>query len=516
MKNWIVKHYSKISFLVIFITLLVGRLSIQGVGYLEDGDEIPFLKLLEFYDRLIVFDPSKWNFLVINMLTNYVEVSIRLVETFFLKLYANWLSIPETSPQALIIMGLFNVLVSMSISYFFYKILLRLDFKTSDALLGVFLAGTLLNTNLYTRHILPYETSLLFHLISIYIVLAPKVSYKKIFFAGFFCALGYFNYYGNFVLLFIAWVLLMLVDRGSFKRKILSTFLLSLPCFLFLFFLEWVSSLTQQSYMDFLIFFSKTVYHGSTEEGLVYIFRYFSLVEGYWGVFLLVISFGAIFYSVFYKNVISIPAKRLFQIAVFFYIVYGLQAVLTGGMVFYGRVLHLYYPFLIIGVLLIINVYPKTRRFFLVGAFVNFLFVINNLNSISYPRTIKYEKGLFELDDNIEYKYEIRPIIVYDENKSYVDTSIIWPIIKMQKIKPSETHKGQLLLLNFCFFYNYPDDIVLNSYQKYKPNEKLQLLYSGSHFMSHPAYTFEYFTKYGRDFFLEKKFKVEVYKKINN
>lgn len=505
------KNKGYVSFILVFAILLIARLSIQGKGYLDDTDELPFLVLLDNYDQLIVLNPHAWNVLVFDMWSNYVEITIRLVQAAVLKVYADWKSIPASSTEALIVMGMFNVLVSMLISLMFYKILRRLKFKQVDALLGMFLAGTLLNTNLYTRHILPYETSLLFHLISIYLLLVPKLNKRIVLTAGVFCAVGYFNYYGNFLLLFIAWTLLMYRVWGRYRVKFTYTLLLSIPSVALLFFFEWVSSLSSQSYIAFQFLFSTTIFHGSLEEGLVYIFKYFSLVETPWGMFLLLLSTMGILYSLFYKEVVPTLASRLFQISVLFYLLYGLQAVLAGKMVFYGRVLHLFYPFMALGVLIMVNVYPKIRWICFTGAFINLFFVVQDLNSIGYPRSITYQLGLFSDLDEYKYVNELKPVLNYNYRERFIDQSFEGiPEISLQLIEQNANYAGSHTLLNFAFFFHYPDSFM-ETYEQFIPKVRQELIFSKPHFMSHPAYTFEYCTMYGRSFFLEKKFKIEVY-----
>lgn len=511
MHSIFIKNNSSLYVYIVFAILFIGRLCIQGIGYLDDTDELPFLLLLDNYDRLVSLDPHAWNQQVFIMWSNYIETFIRLLQAYILKIYASCLSFPESSTQALLVMGWFNVIISMLISFVFYKILLRMKFKQIDALLGVLLAGTLFNTNLYTRHILPYESSLLFHLISIYLILSPNLNKRIIFLSGVFCALGYFNYYGNFLLLPMAWTLLMYRDESGFNSKIVSTLLLSFPAFMFLIFFEWISTLSGQSYIDFQFLFSTTIFHGSPEEGLIYIYKYFSLVETYWGQFLLFLSTAGIFYSVLYRNVIPVMAKRLFQIAVLFYVIYGLQSVLTGSMVFYGRVLHMFYPFMILGVLIIANAYPGLKKLFFLGAFVNLFFVVQDLNAIGYPRSTMYLSGLFNNRGEYTYVNELKPIVNYDYRHRLIDKQFETPDFHLHQMEQDADYQGEFLLLNFASFFHFPDDFT-KEYRPFQSGFQYELALSKPHFMSHPAYTFEYCTKYGRAFYIEKQFKIEVYR----
>src|SRR5690554_4240754 len=396
--------------LIVFIALLIFKISLLGEGYLEDTDEMPFIALLDNFDKLIRFDAEAWNYQIYMMWSNYIETFIRLTQAYFLQFYADMINVPTSSTQAMHLMGGFNLVVNLLISIFQYKILRRLNFSKGVAIMGTLLVAALLNSNLYIRHILPYESSLLFHFISIFILAGNNLTYRKVFLAGWFCALGFFNYYGNFPMLLIAGgFMLMRALKGElnknsfanskFKSLFASTTLLALPTIIALIILEAISLKNGASYISFLKLFSTTIFHGTPEEALGYIYTYFGLVEKYWGQTLLFLSTVAIFYAIFYKQVISSNAKGLFLIAVFVYILYGLQGVLTKEMVFYGRILHLFYFFMIIGVLLMTSAYPKIRLFLWIGAFANIVFVYNELNSMGFPRSTIYKMGLFDEED---------------------------------------------------------------------------------------------------------------------
>ncbi len=509
---WRFKNNKNILFTITFSLLLIGRLMLLGQGHLDDTDEIPFLTLLNNYDRLFDFDIDAWNDQVFVMWSTHIETLIRLCQAFFLKIYADIINLPPESTQALVVMGFFNVIVSMLISFVFYRILLRLAFKYEIAILGMLMYAAFVNTNLYIRHVISYDTSLLIHLFALYVLLGNQLKRKHYIFAGILSAIGYFTYYGNFMMYLIVWLIGMYrLPRSMFKYIEYSSYLV-IPSFLLLFILEGISQVSSHSYIDFMFLFSTTIFHGSPDETLKYAYIYMSLVEGLWGYLIFFLCLLGILFAFFYRKSYSESAKFFLFSGISVYLVYGIYAVITGEMVFYGRVFHMYFPFMIVAVLMIIQRYHRLIQVFYILAFVNGIFVVKELNSIGYPRSIIYNYGLFEKESrDYQFVHELKPGIEYNLKKYYFEGNDV-EIPNLWLPNPNFTPKidGDLTLKNFGFYFHYPDSFM-ESYQEYSASKDEKLVLEKLHFMSYPAYTFEYCTKYGRAFFLDKKLKIGIY-----
>ena len=74
------------------------------------------------------------------------------------------------SPPSLQVPQLFNVLVMSLNMLLLYKIYRRF-FQAGMALLGIVLYSSLVNTNLYLRHLLPYDHALFFFLLALWLLL---------------------------------------------------------------------------------------------------------------------------------------------------------------------------------------------------------------------------------------------------------------------------------------------------------------------------------------------------------
>lgn len=498
--------------LSVILVLLVGRCMFLGSGYLEDTDELPFLALLEHAENLWKGSAEAWNRQVIGLWSTYPETAMRLLQSVFLNSYADWKDISNTSTGALLVIGAFNLLISLLIAIVLYKILLQLSFSRNLSALGVLLYGTLLNTNLYIRHILPYDCSLLFHLVAVYFLLKDPQTRLRTIWAGLFCGLGFYTYYGNFMFLFITWAILLYQVGRDWKLLVSRTVLFAAPSLVMLLFLEWLSQQSGRGYILHTIIFSDTIFHGSPEEGLTYLFKYFSQVEGRWGIFFLLLFFSGVVLAVPGRGRLPGKLRAFLGLGIVAYLLYGIYAVTTGHMVFYGRVLHMYYPFLAVGALVLLNRYRFLVLPVAIAAVLHFAFVVRELNSIGYPRSMVFEYSLFDGEDKTQFVNELRAGIIYDYRMKYFHEED-FGLATYQLPQPAKfnTPVDSLILLNFGFFYHYPDDFM-DTYRPFSPPDRAELVVERLHFMSHPAYTFEYNTKYGRAFMLEKTFFIKLYR----
>jgi len=125
-----------------------------------------------------------------------------------------------------------------------------------------------------------------------------------------------------------------------------------------------------------------------------------------------------------------------------------------------------------------------------------------DLHSIGYPRTLINHHGICGNGGNAEivHAYEMDRGMDYGQRERYRIDSVCAPVL------PS----GRYTLVNGGFLKDYPDD-YLESYMPFVPAGLDSLLLDRPHFQSHPAYTFEYCTRHGRDFFLKHQFRIRFY-----
>lgn len=487
-------HFYKIA--IVFLVLLIGRLLIAGNGYLDDPDEYVYHLMLFHLEELYNFEAYYWCKATFNIHFFPMEVLIRLVETKFTILYANFMNLPLDHIEVLIVPGVFNILFSLANIYIIYKILIAIGFSKNISLLGILVYGTLFTTNVYTRHILPYENSYFFHLLALYVILKNKFTFPRLLLAGFFFACGHATYFGFFMMFAVNMGYIMFSNITiNWKRTILYLFYFSIPVAVYIIGFDIISrTYYNDSYIAYTLRFSETIYQGSYSEGLIFAFIHLYLIENIWGIFLLLSFFGG-FYFIAFKSECSTTLKRIVTIFLLAYILFGLNAVLFEGMVFYARVFRMYYLPIVIGGLVLfeqLSLKYKLRISYLIVfvSILNYGYIIFDLNQLAYPRSEIQKNGFISDEFNgvfVENKQELICALEYKANDRFVG------------INKTELKEGKYTLINSCFFYHEGD--LSEVYTPIKINDE-KVLYRKKHFMSHPSYTLEYCSKEGRKVFL--------------
>ena len=485
--------------------LLTGRLWIAGTGYLEDQDEFLYIWIhLHFADFVHL---STWTNCMFDMQGQPPEIIIRLAQYISVLPIGQLTDKQMLHPDVLFFIGLYNICSSLLVLYVFYHILLKLKFSIELSIAGVILLGTLFNFNLYTRHILPYDHALLFQLLAFNLLLRDEDRPRTILLAGLLSAIGLTNYYGSFMFIFINGGYLILryysIPLVAVKKCLLfiSPFILLALCY------EVIARINGKSYLDFITQYYGTVYsEGSSNEGFAYLFLYFYLVEKWWGVVLLLLfSFGS--YLLFTREG-DVKIKQALFLGIIGYFIYGAYVFLFQKMVFEGRVLHIYYPFIVLGVLGFLQQQKLLPQNYFslaicIFAFANYGFVIKDFNGIGYPRNAIYKYHLFEDKEKtiLSFREEMGVCIPYsDRATSYIDSMGV-PFLS----------PGKYVLRNICFLPHFPDSLLLD-YKLWLKAQKDSVVFEQLHFQSHPAYVMEYCDRQGRNFYLQKQFKISVIK----
>lgn len=489
---------------IVLLFFLVGKILISGVGYLGDSDEGVYSYIYRNFDSLLAGNILTWYNSMELQTGPILETLIRFFQTGIAKLLLSIFLTDYTIYDVVYVLGGFNILVSIASLIVFYKILKNLDFDHSVSILGVILIGVFCNFNIYSRHILPYENGLLLNLLSLMFLTSKNINFKKILLSGIFFALAIFTYNGYFMFLCINVCLIMYLYRSNFREFTRVNLLFFLPMLIIMLTIELIMQLVDKSFLQFIISSSTTINQGSSNEGIAYLAIYFYFVEKWYGVLILIL-FVVGLYNLF-ANKANNKASIVALIGISAYFIYGFYVYFFQSMVFYGRILHMYYPFIIITCLIFIQgVKLNTRKVIIfsliVLASINYYQVIKDLNSIAYPINIAIDYKLNS--SNVTYSSVTELKCLYDIDdinsyKLYNDT------------KSTNLLSGKYILLNFCFFHHYPD-VFFNKYQKFNDMSNLKRIFSKKHFMSHPAYTFEYCTQTGRKFFIDKSFNIRIF-----
>lgn len=494
--------------LVFVISILAfGRIAISGVGYLEDPDEMPYAMIHVQSGQSSFSQPGPWVRLMTQMETPPSESALRLAQYRLAVKYAEFIGKPVLHTDALLVPGLFNVLTSLAQLLVFFLILRRLSFSFTASLTGMLLLGTLFNMNSYTRHILPYDHSLLLHLLTMYLLLSPRLTIRHVLLAGTLSAIALTGYPGYFMFAAINGMLLLSNARkqGTSLFSVAACF--AAPLVMLVGFYELIAYTEGRSYIGSVHAYSQTIVNGSFEEGLAYALIYFQRVEGLWGSVILAMALAGTLVTLVRRHGEG-HLQTVIGLGLAAYLVFGSLVYFLHMFVFYGRVLHMYYPFVILGVLALVQwVRPSWKHPVLIvlslAALVNYGHVIADLDKIGYPRTLINVHGICGNDGNAEitHAYEMTPGMDYGQRSRFRVDSVCAPVLL----------SGRYTLVNGGFLKDYPDD-YLESYQPFVPSASDSLLLDRPHFQSHPAYTFEYNTRHGREFFLRHGFRIRLYR----
>lgn len=496
----------KFFFGLVFLSLLIGRLCIAGIGYLDDTDEWLYY-WIDLHAGTFNHS-STWVRAIFDMQGQPPEILIRFLQYKSVLPLAHFMHKHPLHPDILYYIGLYNIVASLFLLTVVFRILRKLDFSFEWSLTGVFLLGTLFNYNLHTRHILPYDHALIFQLLAFNFLLRKQPSDKIILIAGLLSAVGITTYYGSFMFVFINAGIIVFRNYEKMSATLRKTFVFILPFLLVYGGYELLTRIHGRSYFDFVTQYSTTVNMGSYDEGYNYIFRYFFAAEKWSGVILLLMFFGGI--ALLFKSKNNVLAKQVLLLGIIAYLSYGTMVYFTHKVVFHGRILHPYYLFIIAGVLFFLRwlkeKFPAIpmAKVVSVFAFVNYGFVIVDFNHIGYPREALYKFQLVDNPTSIQFHYyEEMRMIPYWQMKDWK-----WGVDFSKGVALS---LGSYNVGNLGFVFHYPDSAI-RVYPFPKFSDRDSLVFEKLHFQSHPAYAFEYCARNGRNIFISKQLKIRITK----
>ena len=479
---------NQLRFSLIIVIAIIGRFTLLNAGFLNDLDEYLFVWIQKNDENLL---KSAYWFKAVN------EVQAQLPELFLRSVQYKLISwfYPDSPCQLSIHflkwIGYFNCLVVVLQAIVFRKIVLKFfnSYITADLLVATWLIFA--NTNLYCRHILPYDHSLLFWLCAIYFSLSENKN--KHWIAGIFAALGLLTYWGSIPALFFFGFSVL----QRYRKFELVPFVV--PFFVFLFGIEVLAKVNDFSYLSFLIDYQTTIQTGNYDEGFLFPILYLTKVENVIGILLLILFSCSIF-------IITKEKKKedlyLFYPAIFSILFFSILVYFAHVFVWYGRVLHFVLPFIllvsykVLKIILERNSMPYLLGIFL---FITYTFQLYSWNKIQYPRNFIAEN--ISESENLKFEFETKVGLRLDKNP-FVEICY-----KSKKLK----NKSKILLINAGFLVDYPSSKFLRSKQKIKIPKSYKLTKNGLHFQSHPFYQFEYNDRNGRNYFDKNRFYIKLY-----
>lgn len=408
--------------------------------------------------------------------------------------------LPYWDHRSLRVPLLFNVLATLLLLLVFYRLALQVYGGDEGAALAATTFYSLLaNTNVYVRHILPYDWSLLLGMAALLYAVSRSESPKPSAFAvaGLLVGAIFAVYPGYYP--FAPAVLAPLLLSGGWRAAVSArgaarTALFGAGFLAVIGGFEVVARLGHTSYLGELRRLSGTITQGTFAEGFVFPLRYLSEVEGAAGWVLLAGVLAAL--PLAFRAGEAPPAWVRFRPvllllgAAFFYNCFA-SAVLH-KMVWYGRLLHLYLPAAVLLAVFGVSQWrtPGGRRsayMVLVGAgALSFALFAWSYQQIAYPRDAHLDHGITRPD---------------------LERAAWESPVPQQKAFGRGDGASRLLLVNPAHFWPVPAEFT-----PYTPPPGTETLYRAAHFLRFPAYGFEGSSVEERRRLRERPYQVGIYR----
>ena len=420
--------------------------------------------------------------------------------------------IPFDNPISQRVLGFYNVIISLCIVWFFYQISLLFLETEKMALLATVCYSLLANSNLYIRHAFPYDASFLVCIGALYSSLNALLRLKNFSMAmaavtGLLAAFSFAIYPGFYFFIVLLGVLIVFNNGNAslsmrLKNGILYTICLVLVLLLF----EGLSRLGGTSYFANNSHLATTIVQGSLEENFSFLFKYLWRVEYLMGLVLLILAVVYIIQQaqmVRANGLVKLHKASMLPL-LFFTMLLGYVLHASGllyKMVFYGRLMHIYLPFVVwAGISALVSIQqPMLRRTAAItlvgGGFVSFLVFAISYYPLAYPKDVLYKSGVntYNLPANN---------LIYETPPAYPINSA-----PPKDVTTNEPYtSGNFLVVNSCYFFPIGD-----KYVPYVASADATLLYKGLHFLGFEPYTFEGFSIEDRKRLRERQYEMKIF-----
>lgn len=401
---------------------------------------------------------------------------------------------------SLFIPVVFNLVISVFNLYLFYVLSLRFLYRRSYALSATVIYALLANSNIFIRHLFPVDISLGLIFLSLFYITGVHKSHLL---SGIFAGLAITLYPGYYI--YPAGIIMyLLTNPGNGFIFSLNLARFTLGFLIPLLLLQALSLTAGVNYLYDLIFLSGTINQGDFGETFIFPVLYLWEVEKYIGISILAFYLVWIFKYILKRNKITITQndRLLFFISWIMYLFYASLGYFFHFNVFYGRILHYFIPFIVIGALLSINSFAnKVHKYILLGGIVvvsvfSYLDFTATISAYGYPRDLLYKH-------KISSSFAAKQVVVHDSPPwRGISSYISYP-----ENRDVKSYRRTYSLLNFGYLYPIDD-----RYRKYSPPSGSRLVSSKYHFLTYPGYYFEAYNPLERKLLNRRKYKLEIFR----
>jgi hypothetical protein len=430
--------------------------------------------------------------------------AIALLPVAALQAIPSAFGVTASNPRSLMIPTGVNVLLSLITLVIVFQLCLRLTNDEDSSLAAVTLYALLVNTNLYIRHVLPYELALTVGALAMWVAITRAPTIRTAALAGVLAAAlvtCYSGYYLLAAVIAIAFVGRGWVQRGA-RRAFALALVFGLAAALVFAIIEAVCRPAGVSYLASSRALGQTITMGSFDEGWTFLPEYLIRVERWSGIVLLG---GFIIWAAQaakrWRRGVPLPVDVWVAAAALAWVAQAVLAAELRRIVFYGRLIHPWMIFLTFALASVVASVrqPRARRItqwgIVVAALVSFIPSARDYVRLAYPSDVLYALGidsrrivpehwLCELDPGTPYAspgpLDRRTGAPYASASDYV-------------------------LVNFCQTFG-PGRRAVEAVDHRRP-----LLFEGPHWLTFPAYTYEGFKPEARDDMIARRYQVRAY-----
>ncbi|MDB5229149.1 MAG: hypothetical protein JWN78_3342 [Bacteroidota bacterium] len=486
-------------------------------GAMSQTDENMYYETVLALESLAHHNIKDFSWHINNARSRPGEMLLRILPAALQGILFHSKGISPANPDSLKIPVYFNIIINLLVLFVLFKLAELLFRDENYALLSVVLYKCLANSNLYIRHVFPYEKGLLCFLFILYFYLKNRTKGNSVYFIlGLFSSLTFAIYPGYyFVPVFLGLMVFIndLLAERNLKKFIIHGIFIFLGFFILSSLFELLARIGETSYLGTSNSLAETIDQGSFNESLIFPVKYLIHVEDVCGILILsaLIIFIYLKGKQFIKerqfvDMIKDPVTALFMISITGMIFHGLLGSVFHKMVYYGRLMHLYFPLLVLFLVYVIfSIKNNTTRRIVSGAvatifLIHFFIFSSAYFTLGYPKNMLYNLKIDNRNFNPEKFYnETQNILfqVYSPNSLNRETNSPY------------TKDSNYILVNCCFYYPLTDP---KDFKIFVPEKNLICIGDKPDYQAFTPYTFEGFSPQARINFAKRKYRIKFYK----
>ncbi len=501
------KSFQYLFLLVILSTVI--KVALIGKGFLALPDEMRYFTSGKAVTNFMNLKIGAGINALYNTHARPGDAFLKMIPHFFQIKLAEFNNTPLYSPQNSYPLFIYNFLILICIEFILYRFSVLIFKDKLKAIFNVLIFSCLTNSFIYLRHALPYDESLLFFYLTIYLLikqtLYKKMNIIKYFLLGGLAFFSYLCYPGYFplYLIIIGYLFFKGLSRQSFIKNTFNSIYFGLGSLSVLLLIEFTAYKVGESYLKDAAILSQTILQGSFEESYTFIFKYLFEAEFIAG-YLLIISIVTVAFILIFKFKESLKEFGpdlilIISIATIIYLFYGTLGFFFHKFVMYGRLIHQYLPIIsFIGTLFVFKLIGDKKNLLLlisVAYIISFIYNIYQFNGVVYPRDKSWE---------LSKKYNLKNIEnIYEYKRCF-------PEFPLEQFNNNHSNDYKILTLNLCYI---PHPSKAKEYIEFQNKNKSSMIYNKTHFNNLKSYQFEGFTIKERQLSDKMKLKVKIFKK---